>query len=86
MCGASQEQRNGRFRRLDEVMRARRPRQDLRELRPVVPDACSQKVRDRIAAQVAKLKPDVERDALLWVEAISEFDHDRRERREVSTC
>jgi hypothetical protein len=48
----------------------------LRELRLVVPDGRPEAVRDRIAVQVAKLKPDSERDALLWIEAVSEFDAD----------
>jgi hypothetical protein len=59
-----------------KMMRARRRRQGLRELRLVVPDARSEAVRNRIAAQVAKLNPDSERDALLWIEAVSEFDAD----------
>ncbi|MGH7053985.1 MAG: hypothetical protein ACREFA_09225 [Stellaceae bacterium] len=58
-----------------KMMRDRR-RQDLRELRLVVPDARSRAVRARIAAQVAKLNPESERDALLWIEAVSEFDTD----------
>ena len=41
-----------------------------------MPDTRSEKVRERIAAQVAKLIPDSECDALLWIEAISEFDAD----------
>jgi hypothetical protein len=57
-------------------MRERRRRQGLRELRLVMPDARLEAVRDRIAAQVARLDPDSERDALLWIEAISEFDAD----------
>jgi hypothetical protein len=57
-----------------KMMRARRRRQGLRELRLVVPDARSEAVRNRIAAQVAKLSPDGERDALHWIEAVSEFD------------
>ena len=57
-------------------MRARRRGQDLRELRLVVPDARSEAVRKRIASQVAELSPDSERDALLWIEAVSEFDAD----------
>ena len=57
-------------------MRARRRGQGLRELRLVVPDARSESVRERIAGQVAKLSPDNERDALLWIEAVSEFDAD----------
>jgi Protein of unknown function (DUF3018) len=59
-----------------KMMRARRRRQGLRELRMVVPDTRSEAVRNRIAAQVAKLDPDGERDALLWIEAVSEFDSD----------
>ena len=57
-----------------KMMRARRRRQGLRELRLVVPDARSEAVRNRIAAQIAKLNPDSEREALLWIEAVSEFD------------
>jgi Protein of unknown function (DUF3018) len=59
-----------------KMMRARRRRQGLRELRMVVPDTRSEAVRNRIAAQVAKLNPDSEADALLWIEAVSEFDTD----------
>jgi hypothetical protein len=58
------------------LMRERRRRQHLRELRLVVPDARSNAVRRRIAAQVARLSADDERDALLWIEAVSEFDAD----------
>lgn len=58
-----------------KMMRDRR-RQGLRELRLVVPDARSKAVRARIAAQVARLNPESERDALLWIEAVSEFDTD----------
>ena len=57
-------------------MRARRRRLGLRELRIVVPDARSEAVRDRIAAQSAELNPLSEREALLWIEAVSEFDAD----------
>jgi Protein of unknown function (DUF3018) len=57
-----------------KMMRARRRRQGLRELRLVVPDARSAAVRNRIAVQVAKLNLASERDALLWIEAVSEFD------------
>jgi len=56
-----------------KLMRIRRQRRGLRELRLVVPDARSEAVR---AAQVAKLNPDSERDALLWIEAVSQFDTD----------
>jgi hypothetical protein len=60
-----------------KMMRARRRRKGLRELRLVAPDARSATVRERIAAQVAKLNPESERDALLWIEAVSEFDADQ---------
>jgi hypothetical protein len=43
-------------------------------LRLIVPDARSEAVRNRIATQVAKLNPQSEREALLWIEAVSEFD------------
>ena len=59
-----------------KMMRARRRRRGLREVRLVVPDTRSEAVRNRIAAQVAKLSPGSERDALLWIEAVSEFDAD----------
>jgi hypothetical protein len=59
-----------------KLMRQRRRGRGLRELRLMVPDARSDAVRDRIAAQVAKLNPDSERAALLWIEAVSEFDAD----------
>ena len=42
----------------------------------MVPDARAETVRERIAAQVARLNPDSEREALLWIEAVSEFDAD----------
>ena len=48
--------------------------QGLRKLRLVVPDARSPVVRRRVARQVAALNRDHERDALEWIEAISEFD------------
>jgi len=48
----------------------------MRELRLVVADARSEAVRTRIATQVAKLNADSEHDALLWIEAVSEFDAD----------
>lgn len=57
-------------------MRARRRVQGMRELRLVVPDARSKSVRRRIARQVARLTPESERDALAWIEAVSEFDAD----------
>jgi hypothetical protein len=57
-------------------MRQRRRPDDLRDLRLVIPDARSPAVRRRIASQVAQLNPDSERDALLWIEAVSELDAD----------
>jgi hypothetical protein len=57
-------------------MRERRRAEGLRELRLVVPDARSVAVRQRIARQVAGLNPDSEREALEWIEAVSEFDAD----------
>jgi hypothetical protein len=55
-------------------MRERRRAQGLRELRLLVPDARSRAVRRRVAAEVARLRPDSERDALDWIEAVSVFD------------
>jgi hypothetical protein len=59
------------------MMRERRRRQGVRELRLLVPDARSEVVRSRIAAQVARLNRESERDALRWIEAVSEFDADQ---------
>lgn len=58
------------------VMRERWRSAGLREIRLLLPDARSASVRSRIAAQVAKLDPEVEREALAWIEAVSEFDND----------
>jgi hypothetical protein len=58
------------------MMRERRRRRGLRELRLVVPDARATAVRKRIAVQIANLDPDSERDALDWIEAVAEFDAD----------
>jgi len=57
-------------------MRDRRRQRGLRELRLVVPDARSETVRSRVAAQVAGLSADSELDALSWIETVSEFDAD----------
>jgi hypothetical protein len=65
LAAASQRMKN---------MRERRRELDLREVRLVVPDARSRAVRARVAEQVAKLDPRAERDALAWIEALSEFD------------
>ena len=59
-----------------KAMRERRHRQGLRELRLVVPDARSKVVRQRVAEEVARLRPESERDALAWIEAVSTFDAD----------
>jgi hypothetical protein len=59
-----------------KMMRQRRRARGLRELRLVVPDARSRVVRRRVARQVADLDPDRERDALQWLESVSEFDTD----------
>lgn len=57
-----------------KAMRERRRRQGLRELRLVLPDARAAAVRQRIADQVARLRPSGEDDALRWIEAVSEHD------------
>jgi hypothetical protein len=57
-----------------KMMRERRRRRGLRELRLVVPDPRLQSVRKRVAAQVARLDHRSEDDALSWIEAVSEFD------------
>ncbi len=59
-----------------KAMRARRRARGLRELRLVVPDARSRAVRRRVAKQVARLDPERERNALRWIESVSEFDAD----------
>lgn len=56
------------------MMRERRRRRGLRELRLVVPDPRLRSVRKRIAAQVARLDRNNEDEALSWIEAVSEFD------------
>ena len=58
------------------MMRQRRRARGLRELRLVVADARSRAVRRRVAAQVSRLDPDREREALQWIESVSEFDAD----------
>jgi len=60
------------------LMRERRRRRGLRELRLVVPDSRLQSVRRRVAAQVARLNRESEEDALRWIEAVSEFDNEAR--------
>lgn len=58
-------------------MRARRRAEGLREVRLVVPDARARIVRRRVAAQVARLSPASEAEALEWGEQVSEFDEAR---------
>jgi hypothetical protein len=55
-------------------MRERRRKQGLRDVRITVPDARLASVRRRVAAQVFRLIPISEDDALSWIEAVSEFD------------
>ncbi|MBV9862609.1 MAG: DUF3018 family protein [Alphaproteobacteria bacterium] len=59
-----------------QAMRARRRAAGMRELRIVVADTRSPEVRRQIAAEVARLDPASEEDALSWIEAVSEFDGD----------
>ena len=59
-----------------KAMRQRRRARGLRELRLVVADPRSRAVRRRVAKQVAGLDLGRERDALKWIESISEFDAD----------
>lgn len=59
-----------------KAMRDRRRSRGLRELRLVVPDARSEIIRRRVAHQVAHLNSADERQALDWIEAVSEFDAD----------
>ena len=56
------------------AMRERRRARGLRELRLVVPDSRSKTVLRRIAKEVAGLDRAAERNAMRWIEAVSEFD------------
>ena len=56
------------------MMRDRRRKRGLRELRLVVPDTRLQSIRRRVAAQVSRLVQSDEDEALNWIEAVSEFD------------
>jgi hypothetical protein len=58
------------------TMRQRRRARGLREVRLVIPDPRSRAVRQRVAKQLATLDPTGERDALNWIESVSEFDAD----------
>ena len=55
-----------------KLMRQRRHARGLREVRLVVADARSRAVRRRVAKQVSSH----ERDAMNWIESVSEFDAD----------
>lgn len=57
-----------------KMMRERRRRRGLRELRLVVPDPRLRSVQKRVAAQVVGLNGRGEEEALSWIEAVSEFD------------
>jgi hypothetical protein len=59
-----------------KMMRRWRRARGLRELRLVVADPRSRAGRRRVAKEVAGLDLDRERDALKWVESVSEFDAD----------
>ncbi|MBL8568786.1 MAG: DUF3018 family protein [Phreatobacter sp.] len=63
-----------------KAMRDRRRSHGLRELRLSVPDSRIRAVRQRIAAQVARLNARDERAAMDWIEAVSEFDGDHEAR------
>jgi hypothetical protein len=56
------------------AMRERRRVKGLRELRLVVPDPHAKAVLRRVAKEVAGLDSAAERDAMRWIEAVSEFD------------
>lgn len=57
-----------------KMMRERRRRRGLRELRLIVPNPRLQSVRRRVAAQVLMLDRQSEAEALSFIERISEFD------------
>lgn len=59
------------------VMHNHLPAEGFREIRLVVPDARAQATRARIAAQVARLNPAAEQDALDWIETVGDFDADQ---------
>lgn len=59
------------------AMRARRRAEGMREVRLVLPDARAEITKRRIAEQVARLSPAAEREALDWIEEVSEFDATR---------
>jgi hypothetical protein len=61
------------------ALRIRRSKSGRRELRLVVADARLPAVRRRIARAVSRLDPASEREALAWIEHVSEFDASSRE-------
>ncbi len=60
----------------ERMNRIRRNRRDLglREVRLVAPDARLIATRRAVADQVARLRASDEAEALIWIEAIGEFD------------
>lgn len=56
------------------AMQERRRAQGLREPRLIVPDPRSKVVLRRVAKEVAALDRSAERDAMRWIEAVSELD------------
>ena len=56
------------------MMRERRRKRGLRELRLVMPDPRLASVRKRVAAEVGRLDRRLEDEALSWIEVVSEFD------------
>ena len=57
-----------------KAMRDRRRFLGLRDVRLTLPDARLASIHRRVSYQVARLRPDDERAALDWIEAVSEFD------------
>ena len=56
------------------MVRQRRRGRGLREIRLFVADARLASVRERVAAEVGRLDPHHEDQALDWIEGVSEFD------------
>lgn len=56
------------------AMRVRQREKGLRQVRLLVPDTRDEETRARIAAQVRRLSPAAEKDALDWIEQVSVFD------------
>jgi hypothetical protein len=62
-----------------KAMRNRRRALGMREIRLVLPDPRARSVQQRIARQVARLDHRSESEAMLWIEAVSEFDAPERD-------